>query len=101
MIPKQYLPPVATFSLSKGTTMKRLALLFVAAAAPAQSPDIHREALVLDGHVHVMTRQLLEGLDIGDRYPDGHIDLATGARRRRTRCSSPSIRPEPYYLWPP
>jgi hypothetical protein len=29
----------------------------------------------MDGHVHVMTRQLLEKSDIGQRYPDGHVDL--------------------------
>ncbi|MEZ5367325.1 MAG: dipeptidase [Bryobacterales bacterium] len=77
--------------------MKRLALLFVAAAALAQSPDIHREALVLDGHVHVMTRQLLEGLDIGDRYPDGHIDLPRAREGGVDAMFFTVYTPEPYY----
>jgi membrane dipeptidase len=36
---------------------------------------LRERAFVMDGHIHVMTRQLLEGLDIGDRLPDGHVDL--------------------------
>src|SRR4051794_9911319 len=38
-------------------------------------PDLHRKAFVMDGHVHVMTRELLLGTDIGQRYPDGTVDL--------------------------
>lgn len=34
-----------------------------------------RPAFVMDGHIHVMSRQLLQGLDIGDRYSDGMVDL--------------------------
>jgi membrane dipeptidase len=30
---------------------------------------------VMDGHIHVMSRQLLQNLDIGDKYPDGSVDL--------------------------
>lgn len=37
--------------------------------------DLHRKALVMDGHTHVMTRELLMGTDIGQRYPDGTVDL--------------------------
>ena len=51
------------------------AMLALTIPAFAQNPNLHRDAFVMDAHVHVMTRQLLEGLDIGDRYPDGHIDL--------------------------
>ncbi|MEX2601078.1 MAG: dipeptidase [Balneolaceae bacterium] len=40
-----------------------------------QESPLHREAFVMDGHVHVMSRQLLQGLDIGDRYSDGTVDL--------------------------
>ena len=29
----------------------------------------------MDGHIHVMTRELLMGTDIGQRYPDGTVDL--------------------------
>lgn len=38
-------------------------------------PDLHRKAFVMDGHTHVMTRELLMGTDIGQRYPDGTVDL--------------------------
>ena len=38
-------------------------------------PRLHREAFVMDGHVHVMTRELLMNTDIGQRYPDGNVDL--------------------------
>ena len=38
-------------------------------------PDLHRRAFVMDGHTHVMTRELLMNTDIGQRYPDGNVDL--------------------------
>ena len=38
-------------------------------------PALHRDAFVMDGHTHVMTRELLLGTDIGQRYPDGNVDL--------------------------
>jgi len=38
-------------------------------------PDLHRRAFVMDGHVHVMTRELLMNTDIGQRYSDGTVDL--------------------------
>src|SRR5215218_3342459 len=47
-------------------------------SAPLQNrpmPALHREAFVMDGHTHVMTRELLMKTDIGQRYPDGNVDL--------------------------
>jgi membrane dipeptidase len=38
-------------------------------------PALHRDAFVMDGHTHVMTRELLMKTDIGQRYPDGNVDL--------------------------
>jgi membrane dipeptidase len=38
-------------------------------------PELHRRAFVMDGHTHVMTRELLMKTDIGQRYPDGTVDL--------------------------
>jgi len=38
-------------------------------------PALHRDAFVMDGHIHVMTRELLMNTDIGQRYPDGNVDL--------------------------
>lgn len=42
---------------------------------PKPMPALHRNAFVMDGHTHVMTRELLMGTDIGQRYPDGNVDL--------------------------
>src|SRR6478672_6889430 len=38
-------------------------------------PALHREAFVMDGHTHVMTRELLMHTEIGQRYTDGNVDL--------------------------
>ena len=38
-------------------------------------PELHRRALVMDGHTHVMTREVLLNTDIGQRYTDGNVDL--------------------------
>jgi membrane dipeptidase len=38
-------------------------------------PELHRQAFVMDGHTHVMTRELLMNTDIGQRYRDGNVDL--------------------------
>ena len=37
---------------------------------------LHDDALVFDAHVHIINRQLIQGGSIGDRYPDGHVDLS-------------------------
>ena len=67
------------------------------ASAFAQNPNLHREAFVMDAHVHVMTRQLLEGIDIGDRYPDGHIDLPRAREGGIDAMFFSVYTPEPYY----
>jgi membrane dipeptidase len=59
--------------------------------------DFHRDAFVMDGHVHVMTRQLLEGLDIGQRYQDGHIDLPRAREGGIDALFFSVYTPEPYY----
>jgi len=38
-------------------------------------PALHRDSFVMDGHTHVMTRELLLHTDIGQRYPAGNVDL--------------------------
>ena len=55
-------------------------LLLSAAAqeAPRVSEEarrLHQEAFVFDGHVHMINRQLHLGGNIGDRLPDGQVDL--------------------------
>jgi len=37
--------------------------------------EIHRRAIVVDGHIDLPTRVLEEGVDIGKRLPDGHTDI--------------------------
>ena len=37
--------------------------------------NVHTQALVFDAHVHMINRQFALGGDIGDRAPDGQVDL--------------------------
>ena len=64
VLPGQFLlsPPVAGYNLRLTPQNKPM-------------PDLHRNAFVMDGHIHVMTRELLLKTDIGQRYPDGTVDL--------------------------
>lgn len=59
--------------------------------------DLHRDAFVMDGHIHMMTRQLLGGLDIGQRYPDGHVDLPRAIEGGLDAMFFSVYTPEPYY----
>jgi len=45
------------------------------AAVSDRARAIHDEALVFDAHVHMINRQLYLGGNIGDRAPDGQVDL--------------------------
>jgi membrane dipeptidase len=51
----------------------------------------------MDGHVHVMTRELLQGTNIGDRYPDGHVDLPRAREGGLDAMFFSVCTPEPYY----
>ncbi|MCC6391014.1 MAG: membrane dipeptidase [Bryobacterales bacterium] len=70
-------------------------LLFLVCAAPVlcQTPP----RFVMDGHIHVMTRQLLQGLDIGQRYSDGHFDLPRARQGGLSAMFFSVYTPEPYY----
>ncbi len=61
------------------------------------SSDLHKKAFVMDGHIHMMTRQLLQGLDIGDRYPDGHVDIPRAIEGGLDAMFFSCYTPEPYY----
>lgn len=61
------------------------------------SSDLHKKAFVMDGHIHMMTRQLLQGLDIGDRYPDGHVDIPRAIQGGLDAMFFSCYTPEPYY----
>ncbi len=60
-------------------------------------PDLHRKAFVMDGHVHVMTRELLLGTDIGQRYPDGTVDLPRAKEGGLDAMFFTVYTPEQYY----
>jgi membrane dipeptidase len=75
------------------------AFILIACSAPllCQSPSLHRDAFVMDGHLHVMTRELLQGTDIGQRYPDGHVDLPRARAGGLDAMFFSVYTPEPYY----
>jgi len=53
------------------------ALIALAAGADegARARALHRDAFVFDAHVHVVNRQFYGGGDMGQRLPDGQVDL--------------------------
>lgn len=63
----------------------------------AQGPDLHRNAFVMDGHIHTMTRKLLQQSDVGQRYPDGHFDLPRAHAGGLDAMFFSVYTPEPYY----
>ena len=60
-------------------------------------PKLHREAFVMDGHVHVMTRELLMNTDIGQRYSDGTVDLPRAKEGGLDAMFFTVYTPEHYY----
>jgi membrane dipeptidase len=60
--------------MNRRELIKRLTLLPLAGSI-VPTNDLHLDAFVMDGHTHVMTRELLMNTDIGQRYPDGNFDL--------------------------
>ena len=60
-------------------------------------PNLHREAFVMDGHVHVMTRELLMNTDIGQRYSDGTVDLPRAKEGGLDAMFFSVYTPEHYY----
>jgi membrane dipeptidase len=43
--------------------------------ASERGRKLHQDALVFDGHIHMINRQFYLGGDIGDRFQDGQVDL--------------------------
>jgi membrane dipeptidase len=75
----------------------KIALSLFLLAAGLAAADLHRDAFVMDGHVHVMTRQLLQNLDIGQRYKDGHVDLPRAREGGIDAMFFSVYTPEAYY----
>jgi len=59
--------------------------------------DLYKNAFVMDGHIHMMSRQLLQGLDMGQRYSDGHVDLPRAIQGGLDAFFFSVYTPEPYY----
>jgi membrane dipeptidase len=51
----------------------------------------------MDGHVHLISRTLLQGTDIGKRAPDGHVDLPRLREGGVNAIFFSVYTPEPYY----
>ena len=92
--------PIAEFSPFKiggNSIIDEYGSLFNSASGKLIKSDLHKRAFVMDGHIHMMTRQLLEGLDIGDRYPDGHVDIPRAIEGGLDAMFFSCYTPEPYY----
>ncbi len=92
--------PIAEFSPFKiggNSIINEYGSLFNPASGRIFNSDLHKRAFVMDGHIHMMTRQLLEGLDIGDRYPDGHVDIPRAIEGGLDAMFFSCYTPEPYY----
>ncbi len=92
--------PIAEFSpfqILENSIIDESGSLFSSASGKSFSSDLHKKAFVMDGHIHMMTRQLLQGLDIGDRYPDGHVDIPRAIEGGLDAMFFSCYTPEPYY----
>lgn len=92
--------PIAEFSPFtnwENSIIDESATLFKPVSGNLLNADLHKKAFVMDGHIHMMTRQLLEGLDIGDRYPDGHVDIPRAIEGGLDAMFFSCYTPEPYY----
>ncbi len=77
--------------------MRLFLFLALCPALLAQRPAIHDDAFVMDGHVHVMSRELLTGLPFEDRKADGHVDLPRMEEGGLDAVFFSIYTPEPYY----
>jgi membrane dipeptidase len=92
--------PIAEFSefnFPGNSIIDRYVGLFSTASGKSINSELHKKAFVMDGHIHMMTRQLLQGLDIGDRYKDGHVDLPRAKDGGLDAMFFSCYTPEPYY----
>ena len=59
--------------------------------------QLMKNLFLMDGHTHVMSRQLLQGLEFGERYPDGTVDLPRIMEGKLNALFFSVYTPEPYY----
>lgn len=92
--------PIAEFSPLKyqgNLSFDEFGSLLSTALFKSTDSDLHSSAFVMDGHIHMMSRQLLQGLDIGVRYADGHVDLPRAKDGGLDAMFFSCYTPEPYY----
>ncbi|MCZ6672510.1 MAG: membrane dipeptidase [Verrucomicrobia bacterium] len=65
-------PPLSAIAIA---TLLTITAVQLGAQISDRALALHGDALVFDAHVHIINRQLIQGGSIGDRYPDGHVDL--------------------------
>jgi membrane dipeptidase len=85
-------------ALAGGTAV--VAVVLLAQQQPqsnARARQIHASALVFDGHVHAIDRELYHGGDIGDRKPDGMWDLPRAKEGGLKALFFSTYVPEDYY----
>ncbi len=70
---------------------------FLDSFSPAEMRSGPRKLFVMDGHIHVMSRQLLQNLDIADKYSDGTVDLPRIIEGGLNAVFFSVYTPEPYY----
>lgn len=72
--------------------------LINADSGPQPDPKkLIKNLFLMDGHTHVMSRQLLQGLEFGERYPDGTVDLPRIIEGKLNALFFSVYTPEPYY----
>lgn len=92
--------PIAEFSpfkIGENSIIDESGSVFKSVSNKLLNADLHKKAFVMDGHIHMMTRQLLQGLDIGDHYPDGHVDIPRAIEGGLDAMFFSCYTPEPYY----
>ena len=92
--------PIAEFSplnYQGNLSFDEFGSLLSTALFKSTDSDLHSNAFVMDGHIHMMSRQLLQGLDIGVRYADGHVDLPRAKDGGLDAMFFSCYTPEPYY----
>ena len=67
------------------------------ASVPDRARRLHQEALVFDGHVHAVDRELYHGGDIGERKADGMWDLSRASEGGLKALFFSAYVPEDYY----
>jgi len=90
---------IGTFSfLASFPLLSSASSLINISSGPQPDPQkLMKNLFLMDGHTHVMSRQLLQGLEFGERYPDGTVDLPRIIEGKLNALFFSVYTPEPYY----